>query len=150
VHGASFTAADPSQMNEPGRLVSVRFARDCLFSSLPPLLADDSFSSDDRTQIFRTAMQLTRGDTLYLLLIKALPARRFSEIDEALVLAPWLGLGLPTRIFLRTLRAFGRVPLLGGAIAGTLRIVARIATKRLYEPFDAPQNAELVRFVRTR
>lgn len=147
VHGSSFTAADPDKIEEPGRLVSVRFARDCLFSSLPPLLADERFSSDDRTQIFRAAVQLARSDTLYLLLIKALPARRFGEIDEALVLAPWLGLGFSTRVFLRVLRALGRVPLLARLIAASLRMVARVATKRLYEPFDAPRNRELVRFV---
>lgn len=147
VHAGSFTAADPSKLEEPERLVSVRFARDSLFSSIPPLLAGDCFSSDDKTAIFQTAMQLARGDTLYLLLIKALPAGRFSEIDEALVLARWMGFGLSMRVFLRLLRAAGRVPILRRWMARALGVVATMATKRLYEPFDAPRNRELVAFV---
>jgi hypothetical protein len=148
VHRSSFTAADPDFIEDHSRLVSVRFARECLFSSLPPLLGNERFSSDEKSAIFDAAMRLARGDTLYLLLIKALPARRFDEIDQALVLGRWLGFGAATRVALRLLRGIARLPLFGRAIAAAARFVARAATKRLYEPLDAPQNRALVAFVR--
>ncbi len=149
VHERSFTAGVKKQRTDPARNVGVVYARECLFSALASVVSIASFDPIERAAVFRAVMENARKDTMYHLVFKALPSGAWEQIDEVLLLAPWLGIGAAHRGALRLLRVAGCIPLVSQMLTLAARIVARWITRTAYEPFDSTAHRDIVEYVRS-
>lgn len=149
VHDGSFSAGVREKRTDLDRIVGVVYARDCFFSALTGVLSIPSFSLAGRTEVFRAAMHNARKDTLYHLAFKDLTAGDWEQIDEALLLAKWLGFGLVQRAGLRILRLLGRLPIVSPALVFVARFVSMRIMRSAYEPFERTSHRWIVEYVRS-